>query len=176
MLKLLSFISILLSVLLMGCSPPTTAKPPSTTSGSQTQAPVSAGQQLSITAEATVPNNTKIQLEVAQTPEQQEMGLMYRKSLPDNRGMLFKFPSAQAVRFWMKNTLIPLDMVFMQNGVVKYIKTSAPPCTSDPCPTYGPNTLVDTVIELRAGRATELGLKLGDSIKIKFLPSATLRK
>ncbi|BAY33654.1 hypothetical protein NIES2107_55540 [Nostoc carneum NIES-2107] len=176
MLKLLSFISILLSVLLMGCSPPTTAKPPSTTSGSQTQAPVSAGQQLPITAEATVPNNTKIQLEVAQTPEQQQMGLMYRKSLSDNRGMLFKFPSAQPVRFWMKNTLIPLDMIFMQNGVVKYIQTSALPCTSDPCPTYGPNTQVDTVIELRAGRATELGLKSGDSIKIKFLSPATLRR
>jgi uncharacterized protein len=169
MLNLLSFISILLSVLLMGCSPPTTAKPPNVTSGSQNQAPVSAGQQLPITAEASVPNNTKIQLEVAQTPEQQQMGLMYRKSLPDNRGMLFKFPSAQPVKFWMKNTLIPLDMVFMQNGVVKYIKISAPPCTSDPCPSYGPNTLVDTVIELRSGRATELGLKPGDSIKIKFL-------
>lgn len=169
MLNLLSFFSILLSVLLMGCSPPTTAKPPNATSGSQTQAPVPAGQQLPITAEATVANNTKIKLEVARTPEQQQMGLMYRKSLPDNQGMLFKFPSAQPARFWMKNTLIPLDMVFMQNGVVKYIKTSAPPCTNDPCPSYGPNTLVDTVIELRSGRATELGLKSGDSIKIKFL-------
>jgi len=169
MLSRIGFFSILLSVLLMGCSLPTTAKPPNATSGTQTQAPVSAGQQLPITAEASVPNNTKIQLEVAQTPEQQEMGLMYRQSLPDNQGMLFKFPTAQPIRFWMKNTLIPLDMVFMQNGVVKYIKTSAPPCTSDPCPTYGSNTLIDMVIELRSGRATELGLKPGDSIKIKFL-------
>jgi uncharacterized membrane protein (UPF0127 family) len=165
MLHELSLFSILLSVLLMGCSPPTTAKPPNT-SDAQTQAPVSAGQKLPISAEAIVPNGIKVQLEVAQTPKQQEIGLMYRTSLPDNQGMMFKFLSAQPVRFWMKNTLIPLDMIFMQNGVVKYIKTSAPPCTSDPCPSYGPNTLIDTVIELRSGRATELGLKVGDSITI----------
>ncbi|MDZ8055015.1 MAG: DUF192 domain-containing protein [Aulosira sp. ZfuVER01] len=165
MLRGLSLFSILLSVLLMGCSPPTTAKP-TNTSHTQNQAPVAAGQKLPISAEAIVPNGTKVQLEVAQTPKQQEIGLMYRTSLPDNQGMIFKFPSAQPVRFWMKNTLIPLDMVFIQNGVVKYIKASAPPCTSDPCPSYGPNTLIDTVIELRSGRSTELGLKVGDSIKI----------
>ncbi|OUL23221.1 DUF192 domain-containing protein [Nostoc sp. 106C] len=169
MLRGLSLFSILLSVLLMGCSPPTTAKPPTATSDSQAQAPVSAGQKLPISAEAIVPNGTKVQLEVAQTPKQQEIGLMYRTSLPDNQGMLFKFPSAQPVRFWMKNTLIPLDIVFMQNGVVKYIQTSTPPCTKEPCPTYGPSTLIDTVIELRSGRATELKLKVGDSIKINVL-------
>ena len=165
----LSLFSILLSVLLMGCSPPTTAEPPTTTSDSPTQAPVSTGQKLPISAEAILPNGTKIQLEVAQTPKQQEIGLMYRTSLPDNQGMLFKFPSAQPVKFWMKNTLIPLDMVFIHNGVVKYIQTSAPPCTSEPCPSYGPNTLIDSVIELRSKRATELGLKVDDSIKINFL-------
>lgn len=174
MIRGLSLFSILLSVLLIGCSPPTTAKPPTTTSDSQTQAPVSASQKLPISAEAIVPDGTKIQLEVAQTPKQQEIGLMYRTSLPDNQGMLFKFPSAQPAKFWMKNTLIPLDMVFIQNGVVKYIQTSAPPCTSEPCPSYGPNTLIDTVIELRSRRATELGLKIGDSIKINYLQSGIL--
>ncbi|MBD2199328.1 MULTISPECIES: DUF192 domain-containing protein [Calothrix] len=168
MLRGLSLFSILLSVLLMGCSPPTTAKPPTNTSESQTLTPVSAGQKLPITAEAIVPNGTKIQLEVAKTPKQQEIGLMNRTSLPDNQGMLFKFPSPQPVRFWMKNTLIPLDMVFIHNGVVKYIQTSAPPCTKDPCPTYGPDTSIDTVIELRSGRSSELGLKVGNSIKINY--------
>ncbi|BAY21028.1 hypothetical protein NIES2100_07730 [Calothrix sp. NIES-2100] len=150
----------------MACSPSNTTKPSTTTSDSETSAPVSGGQKLPISAEAIVPNGTKIQLEVAQTPKQQEIGLMYRKSLPNNQGMLFKFPSPQPAKFWMKNTLIPLDMVFMQNGVVKYIQTSAPPCTSDPCPSYGPNVLIDTVIELRSGRSSELGLKVGDSIQI----------
>ncbi len=164
----LSLLSILLSIFLMGCSMPTTAKPPSLTSGSQTPAPENLGQTLPISAKAIVPNGTTIKLEVAQTPEQQAMGLMYRPALPDDRGMLFGFPSAQPVSFWMKNVPVPLDMVFLHNGVVKYIQASAPPCASQPCPTYGPNTPIDKVIELRSGRAAELNLKVGDTVKIEF--------
>ncbi|MHC0065131.1 DUF192 domain-containing protein [Nostoc sp. UIC 10890] len=164
----LSLLSILLSIFLMGCSMPTTAKPPSLNSSSQTPAPENLGQTLPISAKAIVPNGTIIKLEVAQTPEQQAMGLMYRPALPDDRGMLFGFPSAQPVSFWMKNVPVPLDMVFLQNGVVKYIQASAPPCASQPCPTYGPNTPIDKVIELRSGRAAELKLKVGDTVKIEF--------
>lgn len=164
----LSLFSMLLSIFLIGCSVPTTAKPPSLTSGSQTPTPESLGQTLPISAKAIVPNGTKIQLEVAQTPEQQAKGLMYRPALPDDRGMLFPFPSAQPVSFWMKNVPVPLDMVFLQNEVVKYIQIAAPPCTSEPCPTYGPNTPIDKVIELRSGRSAELKLKVGDIVKIEF--------
>ncbi|MEH2281051.1 MAG: DUF192 domain-containing protein [Nostoc sp.] len=164
----LSLLSMLLSIFLMGCSMPTTAKPPSLTPSSQTPAPESRGQTLPISAKAIIPNGTTIQLEVAQTPQQQEMGLMYRPALPDDRGMLFGFPSAQPVSFWMKNVPVPLDMVFLHKGVVKYIQPAAPPCASERCPTYGPNTPIDKVIELRSGRAAELKLKVGDTIKIEF--------
>ncbi|MBD2561871.1 MULTISPECIES: DUF192 domain-containing protein [Nostoc] len=164
----LSLLLMLLSIFLMGCSAPTTAKPPSLTSGSQNPAPESLGQKLPISAKAIVPNGTTIQLEVAQTPQQQAMGLMYRPALPDDRGMLFGFPSPQPVSFWMKNVPVPLDMVFLHNGVVKYIQAAAPPCASEPCPTYGPNTPIDKVIELRSGRAAELKLKVGDIVKIEF--------
>ncbi|MTJ52607.1 DUF192 domain-containing protein [Anabaena sp. UHCC 0253] len=169
MISWLSFCSILLSILLMACSPPTTAKSPSVTIESQTQVPVNAGQNLPISAEASLPQGTKIQLEVAQTQAQQMMGLMYRPALPDNRGMLFVFPSAQPVQFWMKNVPVALDMVFLQKGVVKYIQVAAPACDREPCPTYGPNVPIDQVIELRSGRAGELGLKKGDRVKIDFL-------
>ncbi|MDZ8109850.1 MAG: DUF192 domain-containing protein [Nostoc sp. DedQUE12a] len=168
MTRWLSLLSILLGIFLMGCSDPTTAIPSTTTSGSPTPAPQSLGQKLPISAKAIVPNGTTIQLEVAKTPQQQAMGLMYRPALPDDRGMLFPFPSAQPVSFWMKNVPVSLDMVFLQNGVVKYIQPAAPPCASEPCPTYGPNTLIDKVIELRSGRAAELNLKVGDVIKIEF--------
>ncbi|MBN3897730.1 MAG: DUF192 domain-containing protein [Nostoc sp. NOS(2021)] len=168
MTRWLSLLSMLLSILLMGCSVPTTAKPPSPTSTSQTPAPESLGQTLPISAKAIVPNGTTIQLEVAQTPEQQEMGLMYRPALPDDRGMLFPFPSAQPVSFWMKNTPMPLDIVFLHKGIVQYIQAGTPPCASEPCPTYGPNTPIDKVIELRSGRAAELKLKVGDIVKIEF--------
>lgn len=166
MIRWLSLLPVLLGILLIGCSIQTNAKSPTATPGTLVQA--SAGQTLPISAKAIVPNGTKIELEVAQTPEQQAKGLMYRPALPDNRGMLFKFPSAQPVRFWMKNVPVALDMVFLQNGVVKYVEASAPPCANEPCPTYGPNVPIDTVIELRSGRAAELNLQKGDRVKIEF--------
>ena len=68
----------------------------------------------------------------------------------------------------MKNTLIPLDMVFVSNGVVKYISPKVPPCKTTSCPGYGPDTqiAIDSVIELSSGRAAELRLKVGDRLKI----------
>ncbi len=168
MMRWLSLLPMLLGILLMGCSMQTTAKSPTPTPSATTQTAAPAGQTLPISAKATVPNGTTIELEVAKTQEQQEKGLMYRPALPDNRGMLFQFPSAQPVSFWMKNVPVPLDMVFLQNGMVKYVETSAPPCTKEPCPTYGPNVPVDTVIELRSGRAAELNLQQGDRVKIEF--------
>lgn len=158
----------ILVIFLIGCYPPTTAKPNASFTP-QMQVPTPKGQYLPISAQATVSNGTKIDLEIAATPQQQMMGLMYRPALPDNRGMLFLFPSARPLQFWMKNVPVALDMVFIRDGVIKYIETSAPPCKSEPCPTYGPKMLIDQVIELRSGRAKELGLQIGDRIKIEML-------
>jgi uncharacterized membrane protein (UPF0127 family) len=178
-----SFLLVVFSTILIGCTNSTPAVSSDMTPSSQTQAPVNlnqrppittnAGQQLPITAVAIVPNGIRIELEVAGTPEQQAMGLMYRPALPDNRGMLFDFPSSFPAQFWMKNVPVPLDMVFLQNGVVQYIAPSVPPCAKDPCPTYGPKKPVNQVIELRSGRAAELGLKVGDQIKIERLDSSS---
>lgn len=182
MINWLSLLSIVLSILLAGCSVPTQAVLPTATPSSQSQAPMSskltknAGQQLPISAVAVVPDGTKIELEVAQTPQQQKMGLMYRPALPDNRGMLFEFPSPFPASFWMKNVPVALDMVFMLNGKVQYIAASAPPCNTTPCPTYGPQTPINQVIELRSGRAAQLGLKVGDSVKIEPLKSGNIRQ
>jgi uncharacterized membrane protein (UPF0127 family) len=169
MISWLSLCSILLSILLIGCSPPTTAKSPSLRPDLLVQKPAHLGQNLPISAEATFGKNIKIQLEVAKTPEQQMMGLMHRPALPDNRGMLFVFPDPQPVKFWMKNVPVSLDMVFLNKGVVQYIQAAAPPCNRKPCPTYGPDVAIDQVIELRSGRAAELGLKKGDKVKIDSL-------
>ena len=169
MISWLSLCSVLLSILLMGCSSPTTAKSPAVIPESSTQTPVNAGQNLPISALATLPKGIKIELEVARTQEQQQMGLMYRQALPNNRGMLFIFPNPQPVKFWMKNVPVALDMVFLQEGIVKYIQASAPGCNREPCATYGPDVLIDQVIELRSGRAKELGLQKGNQVKIDFL-------
>lgn len=157
----------LLGVLLMGCSPPTPAISPTATPSSQ---PINLGQMLPISAQATVAGHV-IGLEVARTETQKAMGLMYRTTLADNRGMLFLFEPSQTVNFWMKNVRIPLDMIFLRDGKVKAIAASVPPCNINPCPTYGSQTAVNQVIELRGGRASELGLKVGETVKIQFLKS-----
>ena len=128
------------------------------------------GQVLPITAQAIIKERV-FNLEVAQTPQQQAMGLMFRETLPDDRGMLFPFDEARIARFWMNNVPVALDMIFFKAGKVVAIANSAPPCNTKPqdCPLYGPDTMVDGVIELRGGRAKELGLAAGDAIEIEFL-------
>lgn len=166
---------LLLVGLLLGCSPsspaasssagaPSTAAP--ATSPPVTMQPKNAGQMLPLSAQITIADQV-IQLEVAQTMEQQETGLMYRTALAKDRGMVFLFKPPRHTAFWMKNTLIPLDMVFLLNGKVQAISSNVPPCQADPCPVYGPNALVDQVIELRAGRSLELGLKQGDRLVLQ---------
>ncbi len=132
------------------------------------KSPIGSGQVLPITAQAIIAGET-FDLEVARTPRQQQLGLMFREALPDNQGMLFPFNPPRPAHFWMKNVPVGLDMVFLYQGNVQGI-FEAPPCTADPCPTYGPgNLLVDNVIELRIGRAAELGLQEGDAVEITFL-------
>ena len=131
------------------------------------------GQLLPIEAKAMM-GSEEIELEVTRTPQQQQLGLMYRDraSLPDNRGMLFSFEEPKIARFWMKNVVISLDMVFLLDGKIQAIEANVPPCNTLACPTYGPeDLLVNQVIELRGGRAAELGLQPGDTIELEFLDS-----
>ncbi len=163
----------ILGVMLLGCSAPSSSQPNQTTTEQLSSPPPvssipSKGQKLPISATALVAGK-KIGLEVAKTPEQQEIGLMYRTSLADDQGMIFAFNPPQVVAFWMKNTLIPLDMVFLRKGVVQAIAANVPPCKSDPCPAYPSSKVIDQVIELRAGLTTELGLKVGDRVTIQAI-------
>jgi uncharacterized membrane protein (UPF0127 family) len=124
---------------------------------------------LPITAVTTL-GSQEIFLEVATTPQQQSLGLMYREALPDDRGMLFPMGQPRPVSFWMKNVPVPLDMVFIYDGTIQAIAAAVPPCTAEPCPTYGPGPQpIDQVIELRAGRAAELGLAMGDAVVVRPL-------
>ncbi|MGF1540780.1 MAG: DUF192 domain-containing protein [Pleurocapsa sp.] len=126
------------------------------------------GQILPITAQATIARQT-INLEVAQTSTQQATGLMFREYLQPDRGMLFPFETPRIARFWMKNVSIPLDMVFLKGDRVVDIAINVPPCKTESCPVYGPDVLVDRVLELSGGRSQELGLKPGDKITIEFI-------
>jgi uncharacterized membrane protein (UPF0127 family) len=127
------------------------------------------GQQLPLTAVTTL-GGEEIFLEVATTPQQQSLGLMYRDALPDDRGMLFLLEWPRPVSFWMKNVPVSLDMVFVYGGTIQAIAADVPPCAAEPCPTYGPGKQpIDQVIELRAGRAAELGLAVGDEVVVRPL-------
>lgn len=162
-----------LGCLLASCAI-TEAKPsPSQVSPSSMSSPkASLGQVLPFSAFFRVAEQT-IQLEVARSPEEQATGLMYRTSLAGDRGMLFPFNPPRPTQFWMKNTLIPLDMLFLQKGRIQFISANVPPCKADPCPTYGSQTaVIDQVIELRAGRAAELGLKVGDRVSVQPLQNS----
>jgi uncharacterized protein len=113
-----------------------------------------------------------IELELARTNVQQQTGLMFRNSMPIDHGMAFLFDPPRPTHFWMRNTLIPLDMLFVSQGKIAYIAANVPPCKTPGCPTYGPpdfNTLIDTVIELNAGMAQKLQIKTGDPAKVEFL-------
>ena len=128
------------------------------------------GQLLPVTAIAEM-NGETFELEVTETPQERSLGLMFRSALPDNRGMLFSFDPPRQTSFWMKDVPVPLDMVFLRQGEVIAITDSAAPCATEPCPTYGPRgQLIDQVIELRGGRAAEIGLQPGDTVTIRPLP------
>jgi hypothetical protein len=100
-------------------------------------------------------------VEVAATPDQQERGLMFRQSLAPDRGMIFPYQPAQEVAFWMKNTLIPLDIVFVgvDGRIARITKAQAMDLT--PLPSGAP---VTGVLEIRGGRAEELGIREGDKV------------
>lgn len=101
-------------------------------------------------------------VELAVTPEQKTQGLMHRKMLPPQNGMLFLFDSERALSFWMKDTLIPLDIVFIRkDGTIHHIHPMAVPLDLTPIPSLGP---VAAVLEINGGEAQSLGLAPGDTV------------
>lgn len=99
-------------------------------------------------------------IEIADTPQSRERGLMFRQSLAPDAGMLFDFRSPEPVQFWMVNTFIPLDMVFIAaDGTVRTVHANARPQDPTPIPSGVP---VRFVLEIAGGRAAEIGLQPGD--------------
>jgi uncharacterized membrane protein (UPF0127 family) len=106
--------------------------------------------------------NHRFTVEVARTAEQQSRGMMYRRSVAKDRGMIFPFDPPQNAAFWMENTWIPLDMVFIRaDGTIARIAT-AKPLDETPVPAGEP---VAAVLEIRGGRSAQLGIRPGDRVK-----------
>jgi uncharacterized membrane protein (UPF0127 family) len=118
----------------------------------------------------TLPGGTVIHAELANTPQKRAEGLMYREYLADDRGMFFTFPQAQAWVFWMKNTKIPLDLIWInEKKQIIHMEQNVPICTrtDDSCPQYRPNEGALYVLELAAGRAEKLKLQRGSKLQFQ---------
>jgi uncharacterized protein len=112
-------------------------------------------------------------VEVAADNDSRERGLMFRKSMAPDAGMLFDFHTPQLVSFWMENTILPLDMLFVRaDGTIARIKANATPFSRETIPSGEP---VQLVIELNAGRAAALGISEGARVHAPELAQKTRR-
>jgi uncharacterized protein len=101
-------------------------------------------------------------VEIADTNEQRQRGLMYRKEMAEDAGMIFDFGVSRRVQMWMENTILPLDMLFVDStGTIRNIKQNAIPYSQDIIDSI---TDVKYVIELNAGITAKLGIKPGDRV------------
>ncbi|HEV7488687.1 MAG TPA: DUF192 domain-containing protein [Thermoanaerobaculia bacterium] len=122
------------------------------------------------------PDHSAVIVEVASDDATREQGLMYRDHMADDRGMIFLFPQAGEYPFWMKNTLIPLDMIWMDaDHRIVHIAHDVPPCKADPCPNYPPNAKASSVLELAAGVAAKHHLRDGDVLRFEGMNSIIVR-
>lgn len=111
----------------------------------------------------------RFSVEIADTQQKQALGLMFRDQMPADQGMLFIFPAEAPRSFWMKNTRIPLDIMYFDKDL-KLVSISAdtPPCRVKRCPSYPSIAPAKYVLELNAGTASELGVGLGDVLTVEL--------
>jgi uncharacterized membrane protein (UPF0127 family) len=105
----------------------------------------------------------QFQVEVARTPDEQEHGLMFRRSLPEDGGMIFPIRPADVTQMWMKNTRLPLDILFIRaDGTISRVEGRARPYSLDVIDSQEP---VAAVLEIPGGRAATLGIRAGDHVR-----------
>ena len=124
----------------------------------------------------TLPDGYTVAVEVAADDETRTQGLMYRDQLRPGTGMLFFFATTGDYPFWMKNTLIPLDIIWIDEGQkVAAVATDVPPCKADPCPSYPPNAPARYVLELAAGMAARHKVTAGSTLRFEGTGNVIVR-
>ena len=123
-----------------------------------------------------LPDGAAIRVELATDEATRAQGLMFRDRLAEDRGMLFFFRESGEYPFWMKNTLLPLDMIWIddQRRVV-HVAANVPPCKADPCPNYPPNAQARYVLELAAGVAAKHHLGNGQVLRYEGMDNVLVR-
>jgi uncharacterized protein len=114
----------------------------------------------------TLPSGKVLRAEVMVSDEDRSMGLMFRPSLPLDRGMIFVFESAGFHGIWMKNCRFPIDILWLDDDRrIVHVAASVPPCKAEPCPVYTPMRRASYVIELNAGQARGEKAVLGAQVR-----------
>ncbi len=110
----------------------------------------------------TFPDGHLVRVEIVANDEARAQGLMFRDRVREGTGMLFVFPQVGDHSFWMKNTLIPLDIIWIDDASrVVHVKHDLPPCKADPCPSYAPGVAGRYALEVGAGVAKKHRIETG---------------
>jgi len=160
-----------LALLAVSCSAPqnTPAAPAAPAPAAPASAPTSGPRVI-------LPDGAVIQVELATDEATRMQGLMYRDRLAEDRGMLFFFLMSDDYPFWMKNTLIPLDMIWIdEQRRIAHVSSNVPPCKADPCPSYDPKAIAKYVLELAAGVAAKHHLAEGQTVRFEGMDNAVVR-
>ena len=113
-------------------------------------------------------NNDYFYIELAETQEQRSRGLMYRETLDQDKGMFFIFDEEKEHSFWMKNTLIPLDIIWInEDKEIVDIKKDVQPCVQEECQIFKPSNKAKYVLELNAGQSEKTNIKIGNRLIFK---------
>ena len=118
---------------------------------------------------AVIINDVSVSVNVVDTFEERQKGMMFREELCDTCGMLFVFENDYEHSFWMKNTLIPLDMLFINNDYVIVDILEAEPCVQDLCEAYTPEAPARYVLETNKGFSKDHGIAVGDRVRLQSI-------
>jgi uncharacterized membrane protein (UPF0127 family) len=119
--------------------------------------------------EVTLPSGRILDVEVMVSDQDRALGLMFRRSLPEDKGMLFLFERADFHTIWMKNCRFPIDILWLdEDHAVVHLAEAVPPCEADPCPVYEPLRRARYVLELNAGQARRERATVGATVSFQL--------
>jgi hypothetical protein len=167
---------LLTALLVMACTKAQPADPATTPPATSAQAASPAATPAPALPHIVFPDNYRVLVEVAADDDTRQQGLMYRDRLQDGAGMIFLFAKPGDYPFWMKNTLIPLDLIWIDEGhKIVHVAHDVPPCKADPCPNVPPNATASSVLEVAAGVAAKHHLANGQTLRFEGLDHIIVR-